>query len=119
MNQVYLVGNLGGKPELKYTQAGLAILNLSIATAKKVKEEWKTTWHRVVAFGAVAELGKDMEKGMRVFVSGELEIREWVDQQGAKKTMFQVNARELVFAHRDGMKRETQEEPKDNGDIPF
>lgn len=93
MNQAMLIGNLGQDPDLKRTQAGMAILNLSVATSKKVKEEWKSTWHRVVVFGKKAEiLAIQARKGSKLFIQGEIQTREWTDKEGAKKVTTEILA---------------------------
>ena len=62
VNKVILVGNLGQKPEMRYTATQSAVANLSIATTESWKDKEsgemrdKTEWHRVVYFGKLAEI---------------------------------------------------------------
>lgn len=97
INKVILVGNLGSKPELKYTSDGRAIANLSIATS----ESWtdkntgqkvdKTEWHRVCLFGKLAEIaGQYLDKGSKVYVEGKLQTRKWQDQSGVDRYTTEV-----------------------------
>lgn len=97
VNKVILVGNLGSKPELKYTSAGQAIANLSVATS----ESWtdkntgqkvdKTEWHRVCLFGKLAEIaGQYLDKGSKVYVEGKLQTRKWQDQSGVDRYITEV-----------------------------
>ena len=79
VNKVILLGNLGNDPEVKYTQGGMAIATLSLATtsSRKDKEgnyQEKTEWHRVKLFGKTAEVaGEYLKKGRQVYIEGRLE----------------------------------------------
>jgi single-strand DNA-binding protein len=81
MNKVFLLGNLGKDPELKYLPSGVAVCNFSIATTKSWKDtdgnvQEKTEWHNIVSFRKVAELcGEYLKKGSKVLVEGELQTR--------------------------------------------
>lgn len=85
VNKVILVGNLGRDPEIRTTQDGKKIANLSIATAERWKDKnsgekkEKTEWHRVVIFNErlsdVAE--KYLKKGSKVYLEGSLQTRKW------------------------------------------
>lgn len=97
VNKVILVGNLGNDPEVKYTNSGSAIANLTVATS----EEWKgkttgepkslTEWHRVVLFGKLAEVaGEYLRKGSQVYVEGQLRTRKWTDSAGVEKYTTEV-----------------------------
>ena len=74
LNKVLIIGNLGADPEIKYTQAGSPVANLSIATSERWKD--KTTgeqkeqveWHRVVIFGRLAEIAEQYLKKDRKFL---------------------------------------------------
>jgi single-strand DNA-binding protein len=79
VNKVILLGNLGNDPEVKYTQGGMAIATLSLATtySRKDKEgnfQEKTEWHRVKLFGKTAEVaGEYLKKGSQVYIEGRIE----------------------------------------------
>ena len=98
VNKVILVGNLGRDPEVRSTQDGAKIVNLSIATSERWKDRntgeprEKTEWHRVVIFnenlGRVAE--QYLRKGSNVYVEGQLQTRKWTDQQGVEKYTTEV-----------------------------
>lgn len=90
MNQVILTGNLGKKPELKYTKNGKPVANLSVATSKKVKDDWVSSWHNVVVWGKQAEaVARLADKGSKVFVVGELQTRSW-EKDGQKRYVTEV-----------------------------
>jgi single-strand DNA-binding protein len=90
VNKVTLVGNLGRDPEIRTTQDGQKIVNLSLATnetwtdRRSGERKERVEWHRVVIFnehlGDVAE--KFLRKGRKVFVEGSLRTRKWSDQGG-------------------------------------
>ena len=98
VNKVILVGNLGREPEVRTTQDGAKIVNMSIATSERWKDRntgeprEKTEWHRVVIFnenlGRVAE--QYLRKGSNVYVEGQLQTRKWTDQQGVEKYTTEV-----------------------------
>jgi single-strand DNA-binding protein len=89
VNKVILVGNLGQDPEIRYTPAGAAVANFSIATSESWKDKntgqktSKTEWHRIVAWNKLAEIcGEYLHKGKQVYVEGKLETRKWQDKDG-------------------------------------
>ena len=89
VNKVILVGNLGQKPEMRYTQTNTAIATLSIATSESWKDKdsgelrEKTEWHRVVFFGKLAEIAEQyLDKGSQLYVEGKLQTRKWQDKEG-------------------------------------
>lgn len=97
VNRVTILGNLGNDPEVKYTNSGSAIANLTVATS----EEWKdkttgesrslTEWHRVVLFGKLAEVaGEYLRKGSQVYIEGQLRTRKWTDQSGQEKYTTEI-----------------------------
>lgn len=97
VNKVILVGNLGKDPECRTMQNGGKVANLSLATSENWKDKAtgekkeKTEWHRVVAFGPLADIAeKYLKKGSKVYVSGQLQTRKWADKDGADKYSTEV-----------------------------
>ena len=97
VNRVTILGNLGNDPDVKYTNSGSAIANLTVATS----EEWKdkttgeskslTEWHRVVIFGKLAEVaGEYLRKGSQVYIEGQLRTRKWTDNAGVEKYTTEI-----------------------------
>lgn len=87
INKVILVGNLGQDPEVRYTQNGSAIANITIATSESWRDKAtgeqreKTEWHRVVLYGKLAEVaGEYLHKGSQVYIEGQLQTRKWQDK---------------------------------------
>ena len=89
VNKVILVGNLGNDPDVKYTQGGMAIATLSVATTYSRKDkdgqfQEKTEWHRVKLFGKTAEVaGEYLKKGRQVYIEGRIEYGSY-EKDGIK-----------------------------------
>lgn len=78
MNKAILIGNLGKEIEIRYTTDDLAVTNLDLATTEKIKDNSKTEWHRIIAFGKLAEIcGSYLKKGEQVYVEGKAKKRSW------------------------------------------
>ena len=98
INKVILVGNLGRDPEVRSTQDGSKIVNLSIATSERWKDRnsgeqrERTEWHRVVIFNEnLARVAEQyLRKGSTVYLEGQLQTRKWTDQQGVEKYTTEV-----------------------------
>ncbi|HTR18059.1 MAG TPA: single-stranded DNA-binding protein [Acetobacteraceae bacterium] len=98
VNKVILVGNLGRDPEVRNTQDGQKIVQLSLATSETWNDrasgerKERTEWHRVVIFNErladVAE--RFLRKGSKVYVEGSLQTRKWTDQSGQEKYTTEV-----------------------------
>lgn len=103
LNKVLLVGRIGRDIELKYTQAGSAIANLSIATDESYTGQdgnkvQKTEWHRVVVYGKQAEnCANYLHKGSMIFVEGSLSTRKWQNKQGQDQYVTEVKAQRVLF----------------------
>lgn len=96
MNKITIIGNVGQDPELRFTQGGQSSVKMTVATSRKVKEEWVSTWHNVVAWGQLAEnIAASVVKGTRVIVSGRLDVREWKDKNDNKKVSYEIVADEI------------------------
>jgi len=98
VNKVILVGNLGRDPEVRNTQNGDPIVNMSLATSESWKDRTtgerreRTEWHRVVIFnenlGRIAQ--QYLRKGSKVYIEGALQTRKWQDQSGVEKYTTEV-----------------------------
>ncbi|HBC7418499.1 TPA: single-stranded DNA-binding protein [Serratia marcescens] len=98
INKAIIIGNLGKDPEVRYTQNGGAIANLTIATSESWRDKQsgeqkeKTEWHRVVLFGKLAEVaGEYLRKGSQVYIEGKLTTRKWADQAGVKRYTTEIH----------------------------
>jgi single-strand DNA-binding protein len=98
VNKVILVGNLGKDPEIRRTQDGRPIANLSVATSEQWRDKAtgerkeKTEWHRVVIFSeGLAKVAEQyLKKGAKVYIEGQLQTRKWTDQAGVEKYSTEV-----------------------------
>ena len=118
VNKVILVGNLGKDPDMKYTASGAAIVNITVATSESWNDKQsgekveKTEWHRVVAFGKLAEImGEWLKKGSQVYIEGKLQTRKWQDQSGADRYTTEVVAQDMQMLGSKG----GGEKPQDSG----
>jgi single-strand DNA-binding protein len=98
VNKVILVGNLGRDPEVRHTQDGRPIVNLSVATSESWRDKAtgerkeKTEWHRVVIFNEnLAKVAEQyLKKGSTVYIEGQLQTRKYTDQSGVEKYSTEV-----------------------------
>lgn len=98
VNKVILVGNLGRDPEIRHTQDGNPVVNMSLATSESWKDRAtgerreRTEWHRIVIFNEhlsrVAE--QYLRKGSKVYLEGQLQTRKWQDQSGQDRYTTEV-----------------------------
>lgn len=141
VNKCIILGNLGNDPEVKHTNSGSAIANLTVATS----ESWndKATgekreaveWHRVVIFGKLAEAaGEYLRKGSQVYIEGQLRTRKWTDQSGQEKYTTEIvvgmnGVMQMIGGKQEGRPQQQQSQgrphqqnnnpPVDDSDIPF
>lgn len=107
LNRVLLIGNLGQKPEVRYLQQGRAVARFSLATKERFTKpnsnQWedRTEWHRVVAWGKLAEFcEKYLTQGKQVYVEGRLRTRQWQDKEGANRKTTEIEAQSIVLLGR-------------------
>ncbi len=101
INKAILVGNLGKDPEIRYSPSGTAVATFSLATTENVPNkdggrEERTEWHRVVAFGRLAEIcGEYLAKGRQVYIEGRIQTRDWEDRDGNKRYTTEIVAQTM------------------------
>ena len=101
INKVILVGNLGNDPEMKYTQGGMAVCSLSLATTSVRKDRdgnqvERTEWHRVKLFGKLGEIaGEYLKKGRQVYIEGSIRYDKFTGQDGVEKYFTDIVADEM------------------------
>ena len=102
-NKVQLIGNLGNNPDVRNTESGRKMARISIATnesyrnakGETVKE---TQWHNAIAWGKNAELAeKYLIKGSQVALEGKLVNRNYVDKDGIKRYITEVQVNDILF----------------------
>ncbi|RLC34858.1 MAG: single-stranded DNA-binding protein [Candidatus Nealsonbacteria bacterium] len=101
INKVILIGFLGSNPEINYTSSSLAIARFSVATSETWKDKSsgkkkeKTEWHRIVAFGRLAEIcGDYLTKGSQVYIEGRLQTSSW-EKDGVTRYSTDIIANEM------------------------
>jgi len=108
MNRVILIGRLGRDPEVRYTNSGDAVANLSLATSETWKDkngerQERTEWHKIVVFRNRAEFAKEyLSKGRMLAIEGKLRTRDWEDKNGNKRYTTEILANTLTIL--DGRK---------------
>ncbi|MEI2430904.1 single-stranded DNA-binding protein [Lysobacter yananisis] len=101
INKVILVGNLGNDPETKYTQGGMAVTTISLATTSVRKDrdgnnQERTEWHRVKLFGKLGEIaGEYLRKGRQVYIEGSIRYDKFTGQDGVEKYFTDIIADEM------------------------
>src|SRR5246127_1915505 len=118
VNKVILVGNLGKDPEVRRTQDGRPIVQLSLATSETWRDKAtgerkeKTEWHRIVIFAeGLAKVAEQyLKKGSQVFIEGKLQTRKWTDQSNVERYTTEIvltayNGRLTLLDRREGGER--------------
>jgi single-strand DNA-binding protein len=135
VNKVIIIGNIGKDPDVRRTQDGQAVANVSIATTDKWKDKATgdmkeaTEWHRVVFFNRLAEIaGEYLKKGRSVYVEGRLRTRKWTDKDGNEKytTEIMADQMQMLGSRDDRETRKPDKAPQESSgvggmddDIPF
>ena len=103
LNKAMLIGNLGADPELRYTQSGVAVASLRIATSRRWKDkegqqQEQTEWHNIVAWDRLGEICNEyLHKGSKIYVEGRLQTRKWQDQSGNDRYTTEIVASDVQF----------------------
>lgn len=97
LNKVMLIGNLGRDPDVRATQNGQKIANMTLATSDSRfnkatgQRDEHTEWHRLVMFGNQAEVAeKYLKKGKTIFVEGRIQTRKWTDKENQERTTVEI-----------------------------
>jgi len=111
LNRAMIIGRLGRDPEIRYTPDGKAVVNFSLATSDKWRDKQtgenreRTEWHRIVAFGRLAEIcGEYLSKGRQIFIEGRLRTRSW-EKDGITRytTEIEANNMQMLGSKGDSM----------------
>lgn len=133
LNKVLLIGHLGADPEFRSTPAGTPVSTFNVATtdqwtSKDGEQEQRTEWHRVVAWGKLAEISRDyLKKGKQVFIEGRLQTRSWEDKNGQKRYVTEIVANQMLMLGRavqeNAVTHETEQTepfpPEAESELPF
>jgi single-strand DNA-binding protein len=122
LNKAVLIGNVGGDPQLSYSESGVGYCRFSLATSYSIKNKegnWenKTDWHNIVAFGKVAELcARQLKKGSKLYLEGKITYDEYEKDSIRRKTVSIIvnNIFDLVFFDK---KDNTSQNTEQSGDL--
>ena len=102
VNKAIILGSLGQDPDIRYTPAGAAVANISVATNEQWKDknsgekQERTEWHRIVFFGRLAEIvGEYLKKGSQVYIEGRIQTKKWEDKEGNDRYTTEIVASEM------------------------
>lgn len=101
VNKAIILGNVGKDPEIRYMADGKATTNLSVATSSSWKnkdgeKQESTEWHRISAFGKLAEIiGEYVKKGSQIYIEGRITTRKWKDKDGQDKYTTEIIADQM------------------------
>lgn len=127
LNQVQLIGNVGGDPEIKTLDSGGVVANFSIATSESWKDKTtgekkeRTEWHRIVVWneGLCGVIENYVRKGSKVFVQGELQTRKWekdgIERYSTEVVLTGFKANLILLGDGGGRKAS---DPKGNAERP-
>lgn len=107
VNKVILIGNVGGEPEVRYLDRGVAIANFNLATTERgyvmqngTQVPDRTDWHSIVLWRNLAEWAERyLHKGMKVYVEGKLQTRSW-EKEGVRRSKTEVIAENVQILYR-------------------
>lgn len=120
LNKAILIGRLGRDPETRYTGGGTPVTNFSIATSETFKnkngeKQEKTEWHKIVAWGKLAEIcDKYCKKGGLVYIEGQINTRKWQDKEGNDRYSTEITARTMRLLGSSGGRTEGRESSTDS-----
>ena len=117
VNIAIVAGNLGRDPEVRFTQSGRAVANLSPSPLQRGpgsdqegNRQERTEWHNIVVWGKQAEnCGQYLAKGRQVCVQGRIQTRKWTDQNGQDRYTTEIVAQRVDFLGGAGGARASQE----------
>lgn len=98
LNKAMIIGRLGADPDVRYTQSNTAVATMNVATNERYtdsngEKKERTEWHRIVAWGRLAEICQQyVKKGSLVYFEGPIQTREWEDKEGQKRYTTEVKA---------------------------
>ena len=102
-NKIFIVGNLGRDPELRYTAQGTPVCTFSVATNERRKDrngemQDHTTWFRITLWNRQAETASQyLQKGRQVYIEGRLRVEEYIDRDGKPRHSLEVHATDMQF----------------------
>lgn len=115
LNKAIVVGYVGKDPETR-AAGSQNVCNFSVATSEKYDGQERTEWHRIVAWGKLADAcAKYLAKGSLVAVEGKLQTREWEDKNGAKQRTTEIVALSVQFLSKPPQRRQDPDQGESRG----
>ncbi len=109
VNKAIIVGNLGKEPDLRFMPNGKAVCNFTMATSESWKDKntgakkEETQWHRISAFGKVAEIiSQYAHKGSKVYVEGKIKTRKWQNKDGVDQYTTEIIVEQFQLMDKKG-----------------
>lgn len=108
LNRAQLIGNMTRDPEMRQIPGGQVVASFGIATnftwkSASGEKQNKTEFHNIVAWGKLAEIcGQYLKKGMKVFIEGRIQTREWDAEDGSKRNRTEINADNMIMLGQKG-----------------
>jgi single-strand DNA-binding protein len=125
VNKVILIGNLGAKPELKYTASGVPMCKFSVATTERWGKDESgerkehTEWHNITAWRKLAEIcGQYLDKGTKVYIEGSIRTRKFTGNDGQTKYFTDIQADQMVILTPKGTRESVPEYPESAPSMP-
>ena len=130
LNKVMIIGRLGKDPEVRKLNSGDSVANLTVATSYKSKDTEVTEWHKVTAYGKLAEIvDKYLKKGGLVYFEGRLQTRKWQDKDGKDNYTTEIIANTMQMLGGNPSGQQSSPQPREvvsqadtvpfNDDVPF
>lgn len=133
VNKVFLIGNVGKDPDVRYLDNNVRVANFSLATTEKgytmsngTQVPDKTEWHNIVLWRSLAEVAeKYVRKGSQLFIEGKIKTRVYEDKTGNKRYITEIYADNMqLLGKRDSQSQgehvsAIQAEPAQNQVDPF
>ncbi|MBN1365350.1 MAG: single-stranded DNA-binding protein [Syntrophaceae bacterium] len=124
VNKVILIGRLGKDPIVSYTPSGAMVTTFNLATDEQRKDKngekiQKTEWHRIVAWGKLAEIcGNYLVKGKLIFVEGRIQTRSWEDKDGVKRYTTEIIASNMQMLDSKGQSKTADDSFEAEATVP-
>ena len=109
INKAIIMGHVGRACNVKVFQTGTVMASFSVATTKKIKNEYVTEWHEVVCWGKTAEYCGDINKGDLVYIDGEIKTDKFTDKTGNEREVKKINALTVKMIKKSDKKEEQKE----------
>lgn len=125
VNKIYLFGNLGADPELRYTPTGAPVATFTLATNERFMDragqlQEHTEWHRIVAWGKMAERCNEMlRKGSQVYVDGKITSSKWQDRDGVDRTTTEIKVDQMRLFWSPGPVDTQTARPRRENSVPW